>query len=174
MIASVSYNCSSRMKVVLHESRRPASGLATLRQKGHTWATTSCLLRFWPSSVSHALQTPVDDYPRCLCSGIARNVRPVCRRRRCRRSQTSSFSSSPCLKRRLVAKPKLATGVPLWRIPQLRIPGQVSDQNNFIEPRQRWLLCGWWLMGVSGRSRLLAQFHREELDDGVFKPIGAF
>lgn len=37
---------------------------------------------------------------------------------------------------------------PAGRIPQLRVPGQISDQDDFIEPRQRWLLVVLLRTGV--------------------------
>ncbi len=118
-----------------------ASGLATLRQKGHTLghdfvlATFLAVFRLPPA----LLQTPVDDHPVAFAQVLP--------------AMFGLFAEDDDVDEadfflQLLALLEASTGRqaetgdrrPAWRIPQLRIPGQVSDQNNFIEPRQRWLL----------------------------------
>lgn len=130
------------------------SGLATLRQKSHAlshhFVLTSLLAIFrLPSTL---LKTPVDDHSVSLAQVLP--------------AMFGLFAKHDDVDEahfflQLIALLEASTGRqakagdrgPAGRIPQLRVPGQISDQDDFIEPRQRWLLVRL----VRPRGHLLAE-----------------
>src|SRR5690242_9236294 len=135
------------------------------------WATTSCLLRFCPSSVSHrrccnrpSMIAPLPLLRYCpQCSACLPNTTISTK-------QTSSFKSSPCLNRRLTANPKLATGVPfgVYRSSGFRVRFPIKI--TLLNPATVGLLCRG-LYRPPLHQRLL-MMDREKLDDVVFQSIG--
>ena len=144
-----------------------ASGLATLRQKGHTLghdfvlATFLAVFRLPPA----LLQTPVDDHPVALAQVLPAMFGLF--------AEDDDVDEADFFLQLLALLE--ATGVPLgvYRSSGFRV--RFPTRITLLNPANGGSLCGWCGHGgASGRSRLLLQFHREELDDGVFKPIGAF
>src|SRR5215217_2558158 len=132
-------------------------------------ATTSCLLRFWPSSVSHrrCCKRPSMMAPFPLlrywpqCSACLPNTTISTK-------QTSSLRSSACLNRRLTARPKLATGVPLgvYRSSGLRV--RLPKRMTLLNPATVRLLRGFQ---GAWRHQFLVEMDGKELDDVVFQPV---
>ncbi len=118
-----------------------APGLATLGQKGHALSHDFVLASLLavlclPSTL---LKTPVDDHPIPLTQILP--------------AMFGLFAKHDDVDEahfflQLIALLEASTGRqakagdrgPAGRIPQLRVPGQIPDQDDFIEPRQRWLL----------------------------------
>src|SRR6188508_2697425 len=133
-------------------------------------ATTSCLLRFWPSSVSHrrccsrpSTITPFPLLRYCpQCSACLPNTTMSTK-------QTSSFRSSPCLYRRLTANPSAATGVPfgVYRSSGLRV--RFPMRMTLLNPATSELLRRRF--NCATRHQFLFEMNREELDDVVFQPV---
>src|SRR2546425_12458861 len=85
--------------------------------------------------------------------------------------QTSSFVSSPCRYRRLIASPKLATGVPLgaYRISGSRV--RFPMRMTLLNPAMLRLFGGF---GRGGTQLVVLDLHGEILERGVVQPEQAF
>src|SRR4030095_8897926 len=136
-------------------------------------ATTSCLLRFCPSSVSQrrCCKRPSTMMPFPLlrywpqCSACLPHTTMSTQ-------QTSSLRSSPCLYRRLTASPSDATGVPfgVYRNSGFRV--RLPIRMTLLNPATSQLLRRR-LRGAAGHQ-FFFEMDGKKLDDVVFEAVRVF